>query len=228
MPQVKSTLLAFFLTTAGLTACVSPPANLESTGEASAQSRLVEASASGDLKEVQALSNAGVALNVQQAEGSPLGVAAARGHLAVMAYLLNRGADASTAGLDGLTPLMRAAANGHAKAVRMLLKAGADVDTTDPEGRTALAHAALEGELSTVKTLLAAGADVNTTWNGQSLLMRVVASGDMLTSEALISAGADVNYRGSDGRSAMEIARAKGLKDLQMLLSQNGARADGR
>ena len=58
---------------------------------------------------------------------------------------------------------------------------------------------------------------------GHSLLMHIVEGGDLLTAEMLLAAGADVNYRGSDGRTALDLARASNNRDIEMLLIQAGA-----
>jgi ankyrin repeat protein len=70
---------------------------------------------------------------------------------------------------------------------------------------------------------VAAGANVNVSQNGESLLMKVVGSGDLLTAEMLLAAGADVNYRSDDGRTALDLARARNNRDLEMLLIHAGA-----
>ena len=84
-------------------------------------------------------------------------------------------------------------------------------------------RAARNGHLSVVKVLLAAGANVNVNQGGLSLLMHIVEGGDLLTAEMLLAAGADVNYRGSDGRTALDLARASNNRDIEMLLIQAGA-----
>ncbi len=53
--------------------------------------------------------------------------------------------------------------------------------------------------------------------------MHIVEGGDLLTAEMLVAAGADVNYRGKNGRTALDIARASNNRDLEMLLIQAGA-----
>ncbi|MBU2953151.1 ankyrin repeat domain-containing protein [Marinobacter sp. F3R08] len=119
--------------------------------------------------------------------------------------------------------LISASGNGEKRRVQLLLSAGADVNTSGPNGYTPVIRAAENGHLSVVKLLLAAGANVNVSQGGQSLLMKIVGNGDLLTAERLVAAGADVNYRASDGRTALDIARASNNRDLEMLLVQAGA-----
>lgn len=124
---------------------------------------------------------------------------------------------------NGESPLMVAAANGNRRIARLLLAAGAEVNARDDSGSTPVIRAADHGHLAVVRTLLAAGANVNVSQDGQSLLMRVVTSGDLLTAEMLLAAGADVHYRGADGQTALDLARAGNHQDLGMLLVQAGA-----
>jgi ankyrin repeat protein len=56
-----------------------------------------------------------------------LGVAASRGHLDVVTFLIEAGADIHKARNDGMTALGMAAAEGHFDIVRLLLEHGADV-----------------------------------------------------------------------------------------------------
>ena len=69
---------------------------------------------------------------------TPLGVAAAAGHDAIVGHLLKAGADPDKTGLRREVPLIRAARNGHLEAVKVLIENGAYPDDTDLTGRTAL------------------------------------------------------------------------------------------
>jgi ankyrin repeat protein len=62
------------------------------------------------------------------------------GHVEVVAYLLERGADAKRVSYSGFTPLHLAAAEGHLEIVKLLVKAGADVHART-EGRPEEFHA---------------------------------------------------------------------------------------
>ena len=60
-----------------------------------------------------------------------------------------------------LTPLMRAAMSGHVEAVKLLLAAGADVNAHDNRliGNTAINEVAGDGDFTMIELLLEAGAD---------------------------------------------------------------------
>lgn len=83
-----------------------------------------------------------------------------------MAFLLNEGADATTSGRDGMTPLMRAATGAHLDVMHLLLEhtGGWGLDAQDGWGQTALHHALAYRIPShyrddVVRSLLLAGAD---------------------------------------------------------------------
>lgn len=92
---------------------------------------------------------------LQASTPSPLAVAAAHGHLFVMAALLRRGASPNYAPPPTkLSALMCAAAGGHLKAVALLLAHGAQPTQKDAEGRTAWDIAGAAGQTD-VQILLA-------------------------------------------------------------------------
>uniref|UniRef100_A0A8B9CZ54 Uncharacterized protein n=1 Tax=Anser brachyrhynchus TaxID=132585 RepID=A0A8B9CZ54_9AVES len=84
-----------------------------------------------------------------------LHVAATNGHLAIMEYLISKGAKPDVKDKKGRTPLHRAAEKGDKTMVEMLLNANADPNAQDKEKRTPLHAAAERGHLSVVRVLLA-------------------------------------------------------------------------
>lgn len=90
-----------------------------------------------------------------------LAIAAYAGHTAVVAALINAGANVDAVNKDGSTALMLAAANGHADAVQILIDAGAHIDIREKGGFTALMLAAGSGNRVIVQALVEAGADPN-------------------------------------------------------------------
>jgi|GEM_PF-5120407 len=69
---------------------------------------------------------------------APLHLAASRGDLAVVQFLLDKGARVNAADADGKTALILAATKGDREMVELLLKRGADPRWSDKGGRTAL------------------------------------------------------------------------------------------
>lgn len=221
LPKVLLLLLASLF----VTACASggDPSNLEQRQSSVADTPLMAAVSRGDLDKVESLAASGASLNTLTEQGTPLAAAVKAGEDRIALFLLSEGADPDRASADGVTPLMIAAEEGYRRLVRLLLSAGARVNARDSEGTTPVIRAARNGHLSVVKVLLAAGANVNVSQGGRSLLMHIVEGGDLLTAEMLLAAGADVNYRGTNGTTALDLARASNNRDLEMLLIQAGA-----
>uniref|UniRef100_A0A8B9EK31 Uncharacterized protein n=1 Tax=Anser cygnoides TaxID=8845 RepID=A0A8B9EK31_ANSCY len=71
-----------------------------------------------------------------------LHVAATNGHLAIMEYLISKGAKPDVKDKKGRTPLHRAAEKGHGDAVKVLLRCGASMYSLDKEGKMPLHVAA--------------------------------------------------------------------------------------
>jgi ankyrin repeat protein len=136
--------------------------------------------------------------------------------------LLQSGANASLAHLEGETPLLAAARAGSVPSVRLLLARGVDVNAAETyQKTTALMWAAAEGHLDVVDVLLEAGADVNrqahvtaltTRHNadhptgGFTALMWAARRGDDAMVRRLVARGADINLTNGDSASAAIIA----------------------
>ncbi|KAL8720309.1 MAG: hypothetical protein Q9181_007931, partial [Wetmoreana brouardii] len=90
------------------------------------------------------------------AEGmtSLLFIAAKRGSICIIVYLLSKGAKIEAQNPAGETPLLAAIKNNNPEAVQYLLDQGANVNAQDYPGFTALHHAAVSQSVDILKTLL--------------------------------------------------------------------------
>ncbi|KAL3468640.1 ankyrin repeat-containing domain protein [Aspergillus heterothallicus] len=90
---------------------------------------------------------------------SPLALAAYSDHAAVVAMLLDAGAEIDGVDSENRTPLQLAAYNGHSDVISPLLSRGADPNRQDTKGADPLKSAATRGHLNVVRCLFEYGAD---------------------------------------------------------------------
>jgi ankyrin repeat protein len=153
-----------------------------------------------------------------------LSQAAERGNEAIIALLLEKGANVDTTDQDGQMPLYWASGNGHVKVVELLLKKGADVNTANQDRRTPLSGASENGHVKVVELLLKKGADVNTAHGyGQTPLYWASANGHVKVVELLLEKGADVNTANQDRRTPLSGASENGHVKVVKLLLEKGA-----
>jgi ankyrin repeat protein len=211
-----------------------------------------------DLDAVDLLLRAGA--NPVQANrygATPLSVAAESGGGAVIAKLLDAGADANALVTPyGQTVLMTAARYGNTDGVRVLLERGAHVDARETNrGQTALMWAAVEGHADIITLLLKRGADhrvrsedrdiagpgriVSGTpvavvlRGGLTALLFAARQGHKEAVRALLDGGAELNHADTDGNTALILAILNTHYDTaQYLLDRgadpNAANKDGR
>lgn len=108
---------------------------------------------------MRALKNMGTPVNLRAANGEPIvTLAARRGDLNTVRWLLIHGADSGDMSQEGLTALHYAAFRGHADMVELLLSYGADVNLADTRGVAPLTYAVRSGSLQTVDRMMTFGA----------------------------------------------------------------------
>ena len=125
---------------------------------------------------------------------------------------------------DGYSPLGLAAFFKRRDVVRILLDAGADPRPASRQGGFTPLHSAVATDAGTVDTeivrlLLAKGADPNArSQSGSTPLHTVGFTGDRASLDLLLKHGADPAIKDNDGKSAADIARERGHKEIADLL----------
>jgi ankyrin repeat protein len=106
---------------------------------------MIKAAKKGDIEKAKALlSEDSKLIDARDTDGSTaLHCATWKGHQAMIAFLLSRGADVNAHNQNhhwGTTPLHAAAHSNQAAIAEMLIEAGADVNATDLNGKTPMHH----------------------------------------------------------------------------------------
>ena len=115
----------------------------------------------------------------------------------------------------GYTALMAASFNGHIGAVDLLVNNGANVNAATDFGNTALMSAAMMGHEEVVDLLMRrqayANARIKTT--GYTALMFAAENGHDDSVSILLYYGADMRIKNIDGKSAIDLAYTKRIRD---------------
>lgn len=185
-----------------------------------ADNKLFQAAASGDLKQVQQLTQNRSDVDVV-ATGTPLMQAAYYGHLEVVKFLITKGANISTNTPFG-TPLIYAVKGEHLEIVNFFLEKGVDVNFRGgAERETALRVGCANGNILIVKALLAAGADPTLQLSDScpSILGEAAFLGHSEIVKLLLQTGSDVNTTCFMGWTPlMDAARGGKLNTVQLLI----------
>lgn len=155
---------------------------------------------------------------------SPLAIASLNGHIDVVRFLLEHGADVHRlCGRKKYTVLGMAARNGHSQIVQTLLEAGCDPNApTYAYGKTCLFVATANNYFHVVRILLQAGADVHHSMN-KLILHEACWRGHLEVVHLLIERGADVNHPNSEGYSPLLAAAEGGHLEIVKLLIEHKA-----
>jgi ankyrin repeat protein len=206
-----------------------PPSN----AEAAAYTGLHAAAWRGDVAAIERAAVAvPAALAARDAHGrTPLHVATFARQRAAVKALLKAGAEPGALDNDRYDAVTIAAVADDEDTLRVLLSMGASAKlTTSRYDGTALIAAAHLGHDGVVRQLIAAGAPLNHVNNLHwTAVIEAVVLGDggqrhQATLQALLRAGANVHLTDRDGRSALQLARARGQDAMVRMLLEAGAK----
>jgi ankyrin repeat protein len=189
--------------------------NLKDTGLAMppAGTALENASESGNVEMAKLLLERGADINLK-GYWPPLRTALSHGNAEMVGFLLSQGAKWESVWL------WQAIASGRPEILRQMIAVGADVNVRSEDGGTPLIYAAGHSDPEYTKLLLAAGAKVNAQSHvrKETPLTRAAKAGYLEIVEILLAAGADSSMPGPRGKTAEQIARMFGRKDVAKFL----------
>lgn len=218
--------------TAGSAASIgaqTPPAPPPSpTANAAPPVTIHQAVMGGDLEAVKLLLAKNLALleaTDDEAGTTPLAFAAGFGHIELVRFLLEKGANVNARDSRGVSPLFIAVWLKQTECVRALLEKGAVASAPGPGGMRPL-HVAATGDVEILKMLLARGADTSVRNDlGNTPLLLAVREGPEETVRTLVEAGADVNAANpSTGDGPLEVALQEGRPTIADYLRSKGAK----
>ena len=154
----------------------------------------------------------------------PLHVAAMKGDVLTLDYVLQVSSQVDVTTLGEDTPLHLASLHSKADAAVFLLKNGADVNKSNKFGNTALHLSSLQGNVNTMKVLLEYQADINANnIEGNTPLHLASLQGKASAVHYLISCESDVNIKNRERNSPLQLAVQRGSLEVIRLLSEAGA-----
>jgi ankyrin repeat protein/poly(3-hydroxybutyrate) depolymerase len=173
--------------------------------------------------------NPGLVKSADDSGFTPLHIAATAGHVDIIEYLLDRGADLEARTAGGQTPLFQTVPLGSEQAFERLLEKGANLNARDDLGRTILQFALTWRRPSMVDVILQHGFNPDTSGvAAQQMLDEAANSGVESLVSTLIARGVTVEPGMRDGTSLLHSAARGGLPGLADRLLKRGALANAR
>ncbi|CAD6196138.1 unnamed protein product [Caenorhabditis auriculariae] len=195
-------------------------------GDLLAEENLRSAASDGDFDQVRELIREGVNVNSRDpcSDKTALMCSVQNGHLIIVHWLLENGADVSAATELGTTALHYASQCHGAEAgeiVSALVDHGADLNVSDRNGNTPL-HNAVSAEFAIAfQSLIDCGADINScpprNRDQETPLHLAVLYNNLSAIKLLLERGADIHLKDYHGNTALSIAQRFGNEEVQKI-----------
>ena len=185
-----------------------------------------DAALNGDLAKVkELLAKDPSLLNAKgKNEKAPLHWAAQGGHLAIVKYLISKGAAIDELNIQKETALVYAAEGGHLNVAEFLIAKGAKVNVKTTLDALPIHYAVWAGKAELVKLLVAKGADLKLTRGQGFALIHEAAGGESLEIvDLLLKKGMPVDLKTGFGATPLHYASLHGTPQIVSLLIKRGA-----
>lgn len=168
---------------------------------------------------------AGINTHSNEFKESALTLACYKGHLNMVRFLLQAGADQEHKTDEMHTALMEASMDGHVEVARLLLDSGAQVNMPTDSFESPLTLAACGGHVELATLLIERGANIEEVNDeGYTPLMEAAREGHVEVVALLLSKGANINATTDETQeTALTLACCGGFSDVAEYLIKHGA-----
>ena len=157
---------------------------------------------------------------------TPLHWASLRGHLEVVRYLLEHGANVKAQDKDGSMPLHWASRKGRREVIRVLIQHKADANAQDKNKLTPLHKASSRGCADSARFFLEHGVDVLAQdKNGWTPLHCAAFEGHVEVTRVLLDHCVDTATRDKEGRTPLHLASSEGNLEVTRAFLEHGVDA---
>ncbi|XP_034251058.1 ankyrin repeat domain-containing protein 17 isoform X2 [Thrips palmi] len=201
-------------------------ANVEDHNE-NGHTPLMEAASAGKVAVAKVLLDHGAGINTHSNEfkESALTLACYKGHLDMVRFLLEEGADQEHKTDEMHTALMEASMDGHVEVAKLLLDSGAQVNMPTDSFESPLTLAACGGHVDLAMLLIERGANIEEVNDeGYTPLMEAAREGHEEMVALLLSQGANINAQTEETQeTALTLACCGGFLEVADFLLKAGA-----